>query len=291
MIYDEGKRFQNGEVLPIECLRIQYDTVHRKPDNLHYHDYTELLFGLTGSARVYIGNQSAELTPGTLIVIQAGDAHVVSCVKPPNEYIVVKFLPQMLISAEQTGAEFGYALTLMEQAPDRQTVFSPQELCQTEIPSILHHMIAEWEERRFGYELSLRADVTRIFLFLLRHWQANGTWLRERILPADRTVMQTALSYIGTHYAELSEREVADVCGVSPTAFSRLFARVMRTSFPSYVCGIRIREAERLLLTTDRSVTDIAMQVGFSTPAYFIVKFRESKGITPHQFRSASRGV
>lgn len=290
MIYDEGKSIHNGEVLPIDCLRLRNSTVHLKPGNLHYHEYTELLFGLTGASHVYIGNKSAELTPGALIVIQAGEAHDVMCTDPPNEYIVVKFLPQTLISAEQTGAEFGYALTLMEQAPDRQAVFSPEELCETEIPSILLRIITEWEERRFGYELSLRADVTRIFLFLLRHWQANGTWLRERILPADRTVMQTALTYISLHYAELSEREVADTCGISQSALSRLFARTMHTSFPSYVCGIRIREAEKLLLTTDRSVTEIAMQVGFSTPAYFIARFRERKGTTPHQFRKASRG-
>lgn len=287
MIYDEGMVRRGGEVLPIECIRIRLSGSQRQQGNLHYHTYTELLFGLSGSARVYIGNRSTLLVPGGLTVIQAGDAHNVFYEDGPSEYIVVKFLPQLLISAEQTGAEFGYALTLMEQSSDRQSVFSPEELKGTDIPTILRRMMAEWEGERFGYELSLRADVIRVILFLLRRWRETCPWMRDGTLPADRETMQTALAYIREHYADICERDVADVCGISPVAVSRLFSRTMKCSFPDYVCGVRLREAERLLLTTDLNVTDVALQVGFSTSAYFIAKFRQAKGTTPYQFRKA----
>ena len=102
--------------------------------------------------------------------------------------------------------------------------------------------------------------------------------------------MQTALAYIGTHYAYLSERDVAQACGISTVAVSRLFARTVKRSFPVYVRSVRLREAERLLLTTDLSVTDIALQVGFSTSAYFIAKFREEHGVTPYRFRRSRSG-
>ena len=160
MVYDEGRVRRDGEVLPIECLRIRQNGKPRNNRNLHFHDYTELLFGLHGSARVLIGNGTTVLEAGGLTVIQAGDAHDVCGNGEPCEYIVVKFLPEMLISAEQTGAEFGYALTLMEHSAERQSVFSPAELNGTEIPAILRQMMAEWEEKAFGYELSLRADVS-----------------------------------------------------------------------------------------------------------------------------------
>lgn len=287
MIYDEGMVRRGGEVLPIECIRMRLQRLSQHHENMHYHDYAELLFGLSGTARVYIGSQSTLLVPGGLTVIQAGDAHNVYYEDGPSEYIVVKFLPQLLISAEQTGAEFGYALTLMEQSPARQSVFSPEELEDTDIPTILRRMMAEWEGQQFGYELSLRADVTRVILFLLRRWRQTCPWMQDGTQPADREMMQTALAYIREHYADICERDVADVCGLSPVAVSRLFARTMKCSFPDYVCGVRLREAERLLLTTDKSVTDIALQVGFSTSAYFIAKFRQAKGTTPYRFRRA----
>lgn len=290
MVYDEGRVRRDGEVLPIECLRIRQNGKPRNNRNLHFHDYTELLFGLHGSARVLIGNGTTVLEAGGLTVIQAGDAHDVCENGEPCEYIVVKFLPEMLISAEQTGAEFGYALTLMEHSAERQSVFSPAELNETEIPAILRQMMAEWEEKAFGYELSLRADVTRVILFLLRRWRKANPQLCAGIAPGDSRLMQTALAYIGTHYAYLSERDVAQACGISTVAVSRLFARTVKRSFPDYVRSVRLREAERLLLTTDLSVTDIALQVGFSTSAYFIAKFREEHGVTPYRFRRSRNG-
>lgn len=291
MIYDEGRVKRDGEVLPIECIRIQL--TERQPAgsvNLHYHDYTELLFGLSGSASVAIGNSVSVLETGGLTVIQAGDAHVVWSNGCKCSYIVVKFLPEMLISAEQTGAEFGYALTLIEYSEGRQSYFSPDELKGTGIPDILRRMMTEWEEKQFGYELSLRADVTRVILFLLRRWQKSNPELCTGIAPADRRLMQTALAYIGEHYADLSEQDVARACGISTVAVSRLFARSMKNSFPDYVRGVRLREAEKLLLTTDLTITDIALQVGFSTSAYFIARFREARGITPYRFRRLRNG-
>lgn len=287
MIYDEGRAMRDGEKLPIECIRIRLTHPSTKGANLHYHDYTELLFGLSGTARVCIGNRSTELSPGYLVVIQAGDAHNVFYDGAPCEYIVVKFLPQLLIASEQTGAELGYALTLMEQSPDRQSVFSPTELEGTDIPLVLRRMMEEWDGAQFGYELSLRADVTRVILFLLRRWRETSPWMRESARPTEREHLQRALAYIGEHYAEVCERDVAEVCGVSTVVISRLFNLTMKCSFTDYVLSVRLREAERLLLTTDKSVTEIALQVGFSTVAYFIAKFRNAKGVTPYRFRHA----
>lgn len=285
MIYNEGMARRDGEILPIECIRIRLSRPGSHAGNMHYHDYTELLFGLSGTAQVYIGARNAGLTPGGLIVIQAGDAHDVTFAGEPCEYIVVKFLPQLLISAEQTGAEFGYALMLMEQSSDRQSVFPKEELAGTDIPELLRHMMTEWEEEQFGYELSLRADLTRVVLFLLRRWRQTSPWMQEGTRPADRESLRIALLYIGEHYAEVCERDVAEVCGMSPVGVSRLFTRAMKCSFSGYVCGVRLREAEKLLLTTDLSITEIAMQTGFSTAAYFIAKFRQTKGITPYRYR------
>ncbi len=285
MAYDEGRVMKDGEVLPIECIRMRLKQPSNPNRMMHYHDYTELLFGLNGTAQVYIGNRTLQLQPETLVVIQSGDAHDVRFLNAPCEYIVVKFLPEMLISAEQTGAEFGYALSLMEQSQDRQSFFSADELDRTEIPSVLRRMMSEWGDKKFGYELSLRADVTRIILFLLRHWEEKSPLCDLSTQAGDRRLAQTALSYIRENYAEVCERDVADICGISPIGVSRLFARVLKCSFPDYVCSVRLREAEKLLLTTDMSVTDIAMQVGFSTSAYFIAKFREEKGTTPYKYR------
>ena len=109
--------------------------------------------------------------------------------------------------------------------------------------------------------------------------------VEEAFYSGQHALMQKAIVYIQAHYAELNEEATAKACGVSAAYLSRSFKKCMGTSFSAYLNGVRLREAERLLLTTTESVTDIAQTVGFSTSAYFISRFRDAHGVTPHRYR------
>jgi AraC-like DNA-binding protein len=63
----------------------------------------------------------------------------------------------------------------------------------------------------------------------------------------------------------------------------------MGTSFTAYATGLKLKEAERLLIGSDTSVTEIAEHVGFFTVAYFIASFRARYGITPAKYRKLLR--
>jgi AraC-like DNA-binding protein len=63
----------------------------------------------------------------------------------------------------------------------------------------------------------------------------------------------------------------------------------MGKTFTNYLNYIRITEAEKLLLTTDKSMTEIALEVGFSSSSYFIQQFRQYKDISPFQFRKKGK--
>ena len=93
------------------------------------------------------------------------------------------------------------------------------------------------------------------------------------------------------HYAdELTVSSVAQMCNMSYSYFSRQFKRVMNVSFTDYLNYIRISKAESLLLQSDRSITEIAISVGYSDSAYFIQKFKQFKGFSPNKFRKLYGG-
>lgn len=79
--------------------------------------------------------------------------------------------------------------------------------------------------------------------------------------------------------------EVAAHCGMKYSSFSRFFQRYARKSFPEYLTEARLKRACILLATTDQTVTDIAMRVGFTSTSYFIQCFRRAHGQTPGAFR------
>lgn len=288
-IYEERAR-RNGVMMPIQCIQIHQHN-SRAHLRLHYHDYTELLFCQSGEMQVYIGGAHYTVPAGAMIIVHTSEPHDVICPDGDCNYIVIKFLPQVLRAEEETSSEYGYASVLMENAPEKQIFFDTKELKGTSLPHLFAHMMEEWEGQTFGYELSLRADVTQIYLYILRRWWEGNSALIENIEKAGQgEFIRRAVSYIGEHYAELTEGETASACGMSTAYFSRLFRRTMKTPFSAYLAKVRLREAERLLLLTDRSVTDIAHAVGFSTASYFISLFRKEHDATPYQYRRERRG-
>ena len=72
---------------------------------------------------------------------------------------------------------------------------------------------------------------------------------------------------------------------MSYSGFSRLFNKYMQKRFVEYLAELRISKARQRLATTADSITDIAMQTGYTTTSYFIQQFKEYNGITPKQFR------
>ena len=291
MAFYESRAERNGVPMSVQYILLRLQGKVREP-HLHYHEYAELLFGISGKARVVVGGNSYDLTEGAMVLVYPNDPHDVVSQGESCTYHVVKFLPQVLLAGEQSYPEYVYVFLLMEQLRRHRVRFGSEELRETEVPKIFERMQSEWEDQQFGYELSLRADVTRLFLYILRLWREKNPDLTEDFfLSAGSELMQKAVGYIQKHYADLTEEETAAACGVSPSYLSRSFKKSMKTSFSAYVTEVRLRESERLLLTTDESVTDIAQTVGFSTSAYYIAKFRERYGITPHRYRTVGKGA
>lgn len=98
--------------------------------------------------------------------------------------------------------------------------------------------------------------------------------------------LQRALDYIGRHYCEeLSMQEVAQWVHLSKSQLSRDFQRIMNESFSDYLRHLRLNHASYLLRSTDRSITDIALDSGFSNSNTLIINFRQEYGETPGSYR------
>ena len=63
----------------------------------------------------------------------------------------------------------------------------------------------------------------------------------------------------------------------------------MGTSPMQYILGIRVRNAQTLLETTDDSISNIASIVGYDNPMYFSRLFRKAKGVSPAGYRKLYR--
>jgi AraC family transcriptional regulator len=78
--------------------------------------------------------------------------------------------------------------------------------------------------------------------------------------------------------------------GLSPFHFLRLFAKVVGVTPHQYLVRLRLRNAARLLADGERAVTDVALDVGFADLSNFVRTFHRAAGVSPRDFRKASKG-
>jgi AraC family transcriptional regulator len=78
--------------------------------------------------------------------------------------------------------------------------------------------------------------------------------------------------------------------GLSPFHFLRLFARVLGVTPHQYLVRSRLRHAARLLAGDDRSITEVAFEVGFGDLSNFVRTFHRAAGVSPRSFRQAAQG-
>lgn len=98
--------------------------------------------------------------------------------------------------------------------------------------------------------------------------------------------VRKALSFMADNYSQnLKLNDVAEYVGLSPSYFSTLFREVVGISFRMHLNRIRVEESKRLLLSTQYSLADIAVAMGFPDQSYYCKIFKKLVGMTPGKFR------
>ncbi len=284
-IFEEALARRDGWELPVHCLKMHKKVVALGALRMHYHDYIELLYGLEKEAMVMIGEKSYVMKPGDLIVVNPGEAHEVYTEKEDATYYVIKFLPELLYAQGKSLVGVRYLLSLWQDEIAFAPAFRAGEIGESGIDGYIDEIRHEWDEKGAGYELVIHANIMRIFVWILRN-RCTFTPISTDIPPETLAVLEKTLAEASEHlYDGWGTKEAAAASHLSYSYFSRTFKRAFGISFSAYNEALRLREAERLLLTTNRSAGDIASLLGFSSASYFTERFRLRYGEPPHKFK------
>ena len=88
---------------------------------------------------------------------------------------------------------------------------------------------------------------------------------KETFLKLDKVI-----EYVESHYNEnINVEKACELLNINYYYFCRLFKKATGSTFIQYLNFVRISVAEKLILTTDMSITRIIMETGFSSLSYF----------------------
>ena len=277
----------NGIKSWIHCVRCDCEKSSVPiPDRYHYHDYIELLYAIDADVTVWSGGEKCSFRTGDLIIINSQESHAFTYNRD-SHYVCIKFLPHILYADEDSLFEFKFVVPFLLES-SRQKLFCKNELQNIDAGGLVSEIMNEWDTKGPAFELVIRANILKIFTGIFRYWHQCNVFSDTTQIT---DTLKTALQYIGENFCTVTEAEVAAHCNVSYNYFSYLFKNTMGKSFIDYITFLRLREAEKLLLSSNMSITEIASVSGFSTSSYFISKFKTYKGLTPRQFREKTRNL
>jgi AraC-like DNA-binding protein len=83
----------------------------------------------------------------------------------------------------------------------------------------------------------------------------------------------------------LSLQDLARIALMSPYHFNRVFSQITGIPPSQFLSALRLEAAKRLLLTTDRNITDVCFDVGYTSLGSFITRFTRMVGQSPRHLR------
>ncbi len=96
------------------------------------------------------------------------------------------------------------------------------------------------------------------------------------------------MKYIGEHYSSCTLQETAEKFGYHPDYLSFRFKMITGMTFTEKLRSMRLHEARHLLVSTNMTIEQIAVQTGFSSKSWFTKTFAEAFGTTPGRYRKSS---
>ncbi len=83
----------------------------------------------------------------------------------------------------------------------------------------------------------------------------------------------------------ISLTDVAESVYLNPSYLSRLFKQELGENVINYINRIRVEKAQKLLVSTNMKIIDIAKETGFSSSGYFSAVFRRYTGMNPMDYK------
>ncbi len=272
---------------PFQIAEVRLTPENSKPGTWHWHSYFEITCVLEGKGNYFVNGQEYTMEKDDVIIFNNVEPHGWNLIGDDMKLLVMIFSPEFV--AEKISVfDTGYLKPFVERGSNFKNRIGREDEINPEIRAGIEEIYKEWQGRKEGYQLMIKANVLRILTMLIRTYQDESK--SDEMLKEKKTAMkrlEQAFAYIDTHYCEkITLEDVAASVYMSSNYFSSYFRKVTNISFSDYVTRMRINHARELLREGRMNVTDIAMECGFNNISNFYRLYKKHVGKTPKDEKS-----
>ncbi|MBC7958293.1 MAG: helix-turn-helix transcriptional regulator [Vallitaleaceae bacterium] len=261
---------------------------HHSDIDTHTHDCVELVVILSGRAEHSIDDETYELTAGDVFVVSKNSEHgykSVSKIKYANIMFDYQNLTEnlselMLIPGFQT-------LFVLEPKFRKEHKFeSKLQLDSVSlgfVKELLNILLKEYVENNRGQEFAISTYFLTLITYLSRQFDSNQNTASSKLYR-----LSNAILYLQSNFLEpIHIDDVAAISYLSTRQFARVFKKSFEMSPKEYLIKLRLDYACRLMEQSHKTISEVALESGFSDISFFSRIFKSKIGVSPKIYRKS----
>ena len=250
---------------------------------LHWQDAIEVIFVLDGSIRIGIESETYVLDKRELEIINPNEVYRMEGIGD-NLVLILQIDPGFFERYYEDARDtFYYTNTSDDNAQEEEKYYQLRTL----ISILVYEVVSKLDD----YEDQIEDNLLSLMYHLLNNF--HYLFYDEESLKEDELQLERyhrIMKYLSNNYMErVSLQDIAKQEFLSSQYLSYKIKEVFGHGFNEYLNQIRVEESTKLLLDTDKSISEISEEVGFSHPRYYNKHFKIHYKLTPLQYRKKNK--
>ncbi len=242
---------------------------------LHWHPEYEFIHVRRGTLHLELDGHMLDLKSGDFVMVTDGVCHSAHPENCEYECLVLdlsSFVSQNRIDSRRVMDILRHQQTIQPQLPRQNKA----------VMTVMDQLFDAMRNLRDGNKLFVLGCLYQFLGLVIREELYDPTVAGARRRRNQQTSLKNAITYIEEHYADrITLDDLAKAAGMNRKYFCSFFHNMTHRTPVEYLNSYRIEQACDLLLSTDKTVAEVAGSCGFNDVSYFTKTFHRYMGITP----------
>ncbi|WP_105616505.1 AraC family transcriptional regulator [Vallitalea okinawensis] len=254
---------------------------------LHNHDYYELIFVYSGQIETKIDDEVVQLQAGDICILNKKAYHSVRSEGLSNisfNAIITDSIRQELLMVMPDDHPFKdfYSGNI-----HKKNYIHFQTHKFEKVSSIVKRMMEEYTLDKMGSEMNVLGLFYQLGTELLRIYPiTQGIFIDP---GKEDLSIHRIIKYMQQNYQHATIKNVSTYFHFNPNYLSRLVKKETGKNFSSILQEIKLDKAKILLEYTEKSIEEIAFEIGYSSISHFYKIFKKHEGITPIEYKQSKQ--
>jgi AraC-like DNA-binding protein/mannose-6-phosphate isomerase-like protein (cupin superfamily) len=268
-------------------------------ETLHSHDYMQIWFVTKGICNHWIEGNEHHMVKGDAFILPPfithkttleHDSEILCCEFSLDRFLMMQDESEFTVLKE-TLMDLSFMTLFLPGQNELKPKFTLIPKNQIQVENLMRSSLEEYESNNVYSEQFIRVHILEILLIFAREYCNKPTYEEStEIYNKYKSTIDEIIVYINQNYEKpLTLEDACKIAMISKTYFCYLFKMTTHQTFVSYLLGVRIQQAVKLLETTNLPITQICYDVGFNDLSHFSRIFKSIVGVSARTYRTMKK--